>query len=59
MLQKLAYSIDEFAHLTGLGRTGIFDLIKTKRLRAKKRGRRTLILREDAEQFLKDLPDTV
>jgi len=35
----------------------VFDAIHEKRLRAKKYGRRTLILKEDAEEFLKSLSD--
>jgi excisionase family DNA binding protein len=57
MLPKLAYSIEEFTDVTGLGRTAVFDAIKTGRLRAKKSGRRTLILKEHADQFLRSLPD--
>ena len=57
MLQKLAYSIEEFSDLSGLGRTAIYEAIKTSRLRAKKAGRRTLILREDADDFLRNLPN--
>ena len=57
MLPKLAYSIEEFSDVTGLGRTAIFDAINKGRLRAKKAGRRTLILKEEADRFLQSLPE--
>lgn len=56
-MRKLVYTIEEFADLTGLGRTAIFDAIKSGRLPAKKWGRRTVILAEDAMAFLSNLPD--
>jgi hypothetical protein len=57
MSDKYAFSIDELAALTGLSRTAIYGEIDEERLIAKKFGRRTIILREHAESFLKSLPD--
>ena len=55
--QQTLYVVGVFLNRIGTGRTTIFDAIHEKRLRAKKYGRRTLILKEDAEEFLKSLPD--
>lgn len=54
---KKGYTITEVVEITGLGRTAIYDAIKGKRLRAKKWGRRTIVLAEDLAEFLKGLPD--
>ncbi len=62
---KKGYTITEVVELTGLGRTAIYEAIhdkregadQDKRLRAKKWGRRTIVLAEDLEKFLKSLPD--
>ena len=51
--EKLAYRIDEAVHVSGLGRTTIYDEIKKQRLKAVKVAGRRLILREDLEAFLK------
>ena len=59
MFPKLAYSIEEFARETGLGRTRIYEAIRQGRLRAKKNGNRTLILAEHGMEFLRSLPDAV
>jgi excisionase family DNA binding protein len=53
---KLAYSVEEFAEVTGLGRTAIYAAIKAKRLVARKHGGRTVILREEGIAFLQALP---
>jgi excisionase family DNA binding protein len=56
MAEKLAYSPAEAAEASGQGRTKIFEAIKSGRLRAKKSGSRTLILRVDLEAYLSSLP---
>ncbi len=57
MKKRLGYTISEVVEISGFGRTAIYDAIKDKRLRAKKWGRRTIVLAEDLEEFLKGLPD--
>jgi excisionase family DNA binding protein len=54
---RLAYSIDRFCEDTDTGRSKVYELIRTGRLRAKKFGSKTLILAEDADRFLASLPD--
>ena len=52
----VSLSIPEAVKASGIGRTTIFDMIKTGRLPAKKLGARTLILRSDLEAFVASLP---
>jgi hypothetical protein len=52
---KLAYSVDEFCHLTSLGRTKVFEEIRHGRLQVKKVGRRTIIPVESALKFLNEI----
>jgi hypothetical protein len=50
--QKLAYGIGD----ADMGRTTTFREIAEGRLKARKIGRRTVILRKDAEAYLNALP---
>lgn len=52
---QLSYSIEEVRSITGIGRTKIYEAINQGALKAKKYGKRTLILRIDLESFLSDL----
>ena len=54
---KVSFSITEASKLLGIGRTKVYEAINEGRLRAKKYGKRTILLREDLEQFLADLED--
>ena len=56
--QRLGYSVSEFAVATGIGRSKLYEAILDGQLTARKFGRRTIILREDAEAWLKSLPHT-
>lgn len=51
-----AYTIEAFCAAFGLGRTSTFAEIKQGRLRARKVGRRTIILAMDAETWAASLP---
>lgn len=53
---KLALSPSQAAEAVGLGRTRIFELIRTGQLKARKSGRRTLILSDDLKNYLERLP---
>jgi excisionase family DNA binding protein len=57
MTDVLAYSVEGAAVAARLGRTKIFEAIKAGKLRARKEGRRTVILREDLAAFLRALPE--
>ncbi len=54
--EKMGFSTREVSRLTGLGQTTIYERIETGELKARKLGRRTLILRRDLETFLEALP---
>ena len=54
---KLAYSVEEAAEALGLGRTMLYGEIAAGRLRAKKIGKRTIILVDDARAYLASLPE--
>ena len=49
---RLAYSVDEAAHLTGLSRDLLYDQMRRGNLSYVKVGRRRLITRQHLEQFL-------
>jgi hypothetical protein len=52
----LAYRIDEFVRLSGMGRTSVYMAMRSGALRAVKVGCRTLIPAESASEFLRSLP---
>jgi len=56
IVARLAYSIDEAVAASGLGRSVIYEEIKAKRMKARKRGRSTIILAADLEAYLASLP---
>lgn len=54
---KMAFHIDE-ARAAGAGsRSEIYEALRRGDLKAKKRGRRTVILRDDLVRYLASLPD--
>jgi len=53
---RAAYSIAEVIALSGLGRDTIYKAIHEGRLKARKLGRRTLILPSDLQAFFESLP---
>jgi excisionase family DNA binding protein len=54
--QKTAYSVDEAARRADTCRDKIYGAINAGKLTARKNGRRTLILADDLDAYLKDLP---
>lgn len=54
---KRAYSINSAAEMISAGRDGVYLAIRTGVLKARKFGRRTLILDEDLTAFLRSLPE--
>lgn len=55
MNMQLSLSIDEASEATGFGRTKLYQAINTGELRARKFGKRTIILKNDLEAFLSSL----
>lgn len=54
--KKFAHSIAEFAQLSGLGRSFLYEQIKSGDLPVRKAGRRTLILHHEGQAWLAKLP---
>ena len=50
------FSIEQFRRCFGVGRTKIYEEIKSGRLPARKIGRRTIITKDDADDWLQRLP---
>ena len=53
---QLSYSIPQFCMVSSLGRSIVYEAINAGTLKVKKYKNRSLILRNDAEDFLNDLP---
>ena len=53
---KLLLSLDEVRTLTGVGRTNLYREIREKRLKARKRGVKTVVAREDLAEWIQQLP---
>jgi excisionase family DNA binding protein len=54
--ERLSVSAEEASALTGIGLTSIRAAISSGELKAKKHGRRTIILPDDLKVWLKTLP---
>jgi excisionase family DNA binding protein len=54
---RLAYGIAEAMQAASVGRTLLYEAIAAKRLRARKAGNRTLILKTDLQAWLESLPE--
>ena len=55
-IQREGLSIAEACTASGVGRSKLYEAIADGRLKARKLGKRTLILQDDLRQFLVDLP---
>ena len=54
---KLSLSIEDTQAATGLGRTKLYSLINSGAIKARKIGRRTIIIKDDLEDFLSNLEE--
>jgi hypothetical protein len=54
--EKMSYSVDQLARSEPLSRSKIYEEIARGNLKARKAGRRTLILTEDYRAYLDALP---
>ena len=53
---RLAFSLADAAWAIGVGKSTLHELIATGKLPVRKLGRRSLVLREDLEDYLQGLP---
>jgi len=54
---KLSFTLSEWNDATGESRSFTYEALRRGDLKAKKRGRRTIILRDVGIEYLKSLPD--
>ena len=54
-MTELSLSIEDACKITGIGRTKIYQAINSGKLKARKLGKRTIILKQDLEVFLDSL----
>lgn len=54
--QREGLSISEACNVAGIGRTKLYEAISDGALRARKYGKRTIILRSELQSFLSALP---
>ena len=55
-LTPLAYTIPEACKIAKVGRSTLYVAVQTGALRARKLGKKTLILPQDLQRWLEDLP---
>jgi predicted DNA-binding transcriptional regulator AlpA len=54
---QFSYAINEIPAITGLGRTMIYEYMNSGKLKSRKIGKRRIVLKEDLENFLKNLEE--
>ncbi|XNY07200.1 helix-turn-helix domain-containing protein [Sinorhizobium meliloti] len=55
-LPKFGYEVSEAVAASGVGRTKLFEAMKLGKLKARKLGRKTIILPDDLKAFMESLP---
>ena len=58
-LGKIALSVSEVTKVTPLGKTLVYDNIRSGRLKAKRLGRKTLVMVDDLRDFLEGSDNAV
>ena len=54
--EKEGLSVTEACAVSGIGKTKLYEAISAGQLKARKCGKRTIILRDDLRRFLSSLP---
>ncbi|GLS29324.1 Helix-turn-helix domain-containing protein [Mesorhizobium albiziae] len=55
-MSKYAFSVNELVCEIGIGKTKIYQEMRKGRIRARKSGRRTIVLASEVERYLRSLP---
>ena len=58
-MTKIAVTIPEAVEMTGISRTTLYKLFSEGKLTRRKMGKRSLVLIEDLERYVKSLPAVV
>lgn len=58
-MTKISVTIPEAVQLTGIGRSSLYRLFSDGKLTPRKSGKRTLVLVEELESYIKSLPKGV
>jgi hypothetical protein len=56
-LQPIGCTVREATQISGLGRTELYDVIRKKKVQAKKSGSRTIVIVESLRDYVLSLPD--
>ncbi len=56
-LERLAWSLDEFTKLAGVGKTKIYEDARNGLITLKKIGKKNLILADEGRRYLRSLPE--
>lgn len=55
-MNQLAVSLNEAVRLSGIGRTNLYKIFKTGKIKPRKAGKRTLVLISELTDYLNSLP---
>lgn len=55
-MAKIAVTVPEAVQLSGIGRTTLYEIFKRGDIKPRKQGKRTLILVDELEAYLRSLP---
>jgi hypothetical protein len=56
MNARLAFRFAEFCQLAGMGKTTGYEEVAAGRLKVRKRGRSTIVLADEGQEYLQSLP---
>ena len=54
---RIAYDVREACAMLGIGLNSFYEAVRSGKLKAKKLGAKTLVLRDDIKEFARSLPD--
>lgn len=55
-MNKISVTVAEAAEISGISRSGLYNLFKAGEIKPKKAGKRTLIMVDDLKRYLENLP---